>query len=459
MSQTLSGSPSQPLNLSATKTAHPWAPRRVLQAWLILPAFLLFSITWYEAAGLAILILLFALFVVRRGRMVLEESSTGSDELGLGVAFFPVSILALTLIFRHNLAVVAAAWALLAVGDSVAGAIGEVRGASPLPFNPQKTWQGFGEFVIFGWAGASLLMLWVSSTQPNRKTFLVCLFGALVGAIVESLPIRLDDNITVPLIGGSFIFCAQLMSRVFLGYNLPYLGARLGWALTLNFIFAVAVFGLRQITVSGAIAGFLLGVAVYMGYGYKSFLILFSFFALGVVATRLGYARKLERGIAERRKGARSWQEAVANISPAAFFSILVITTPYQKAFLMALVAALAEAAGDTVASEIGKWLSARAFLITNLKPVRAGEDGGVSLAGTAAGFGASVLVVILSWKLGMLQGWSTLVTLGAAWAGNVADSLLGAALERRRLVTNGFVNFLGSGFAGALALAWGLHL
>jgi uncharacterized protein (TIGR00297 family) len=458
MSQTLSASTPQFDNLPMAKSVHPWPPRRVLQVSLVLPAFLLFSITWYEAAGLAILILLFDLFVVRQSKMGLEEGSTDSDGFLPGVILCPISMLALALIFRHSLAVVAAAWALLAVGDSVAGAIGEVRGVSPLPFNPQKTWEGFGAFVIFGGVAAFLLMLWVSAAQPNLKTFLVCLFGALVGAIVESLPIRLDDNITVPLIGGGFVFCAHLMTRVSLGYNLPYLGARIGWALIINLVFALAALGLRQITLSGAIAGFLLGFAVYMGYGYKSFLILFSFFVLGVVATRLGYARKLERGIAERRKGARSWQEAVANISPAAFFSVLVITTPYQRAFLMALVAALAEAAGDTVASEIGKWLSAQAYLITNLKPVRAGEDGGVSIAGTVAGFGASALVVILAWKLGMLQGWNVLMALAAAGAGNVADSFLGAALERRGFVTNGFVNFLGSGLAGTLALAWELH-
>ena len=42
--------------------------------------------------------------------------------------------------------------------------------------------------------------------------------------------------------------------------------------------------------------GFLLGVMIYMGYGYKSFLILLTFFFVGAVATRLGYAKKAERG-------------------------------------------------------------------------------------------------------------------------------------------------------------------
>ncbi|MGH9353251.1 MAG: DUF92 domain-containing protein, partial [Terriglobia bacterium] len=198
--------------------------------------------------------------------------------------------------------------------------------------------------------------------------------------------------------------------------------------------------------------------AVYMGFGYKSFLILLSFFALGTVATRLGYARKLERGVAERRRGARTWREAVGNILPAAFFSVLVITTPYQWAFLMALVASLAEAAGDTVASETGKWASGRAYLITTLEPVKAGEDGGISVVGTAAGFGASALVVLLGCALGLCWGWNAVIVLIAAFAGNLADSLIGATLERRGLVTNSVVNFMGASLAGALALAAALH-
>jgi uncharacterized membrane protein len=43
--------------------------------------------------------------------------------------------------------------------------------------------------------------------------------------------------------------------------------------------------------------------------------------------------------------------------------------------------------------------------------------------------------------------------------AGNLLDSVQGATIERRGLVTNSIVNFAGSSFAGALALAWALHL
>lgn len=438
---------------------HP-VPSRALHIALIIPAFLLFSITWYETAALAVMILLFDIYLLPDLAVISTQSEADASlrTFRTDIILYPVAILALALIFNHYLEIVAMAWALLALGDGMAGAVGTVWGRHPLPFNRQKTWEGFAAFIVFGGAGALVLKLWMSDSPLTRKGLLICIAAALVGAFVESLPIQLSDNITVPLICGGFIFCAGLVERSALDRNLPYLGVRIVLAVVINMAFALIALGLGQITASGVALGFALGVAVYMGFGYKSFLILLSFFVLGAVATRLGYGRKLERGIAERRRGARTWREAVGNILPAAFFSVLVITTPYQWAFLMALVASLAEAAGDTVASETGKWLSARAYLITTLEPVKAGEDGGISVAGTAAGFGASMLVVLLGRALGLCWGWNAVIVLAAAFVGNLADSLIGATLERRGLVTNSIVNFMGTGLAGALALVAAIH-
>ena len=195
-------------------------------------------------------------------------------------------------------------------------------------------------------------------------------------------------------------------------------------------------------------------MAVYAGYGYKSFLILFAFFVLGSAATKLGYARKAALEVAERRGGARSWREAAANLLAPAFFSILVIATLHQRAFLLALVAALAEAAGDTISSEIGQLVGGRAYRITTLQPVPVGENGGVSLAGTSAGLGASALIAALGYALGLVTAGGAVIATSAGLAGNLFDSLLGATLERRGSVTNGIVNFAGTTLAGSLALA-----
>jgi uncharacterized protein (TIGR00297 family) len=336
------------------------------------------------------------------------------------------------------------------------------RVAAPLPWNRQKTWAGFLSFVMAGTLGAYLLTRWIAPEIPANKALTVCAAAALLGAVLESLPITLDDNITVPLVAGAFMFCAYLVERSALDSNLPYLGRRIILAIAVNLAFAFLAYALKAASRSGAACGFLLGTAIYLGYGYKSFLLLFAFVLMGSLATRLGFAKKAARGIAERRGGARSWREALANLLAAAFFAVLVVTTHHEAAFLIALVAALAEAAGDTVSSEIGQWASNRAYLITTFMPVRAGEDGGISLAGTAAGFAASAIIMGLGLGLGLCGPYrfaGPAIAFGAAVAGNLFDSLLGATIQRRGLMTNGMVNFVGTSVAGGLALGLALHL
>ena len=68
-------------------------------------------------------------------------------------------------------------------------------------------------------------------------------------------------------------------------------------------------------------------------------------------------------------------------------------------------------------------------------------------------------LVVALSFGIGLCGSGGAAIALSGAVAGNMIDSMLGATIERRGLVTNGIVNFAGSSFAGALALAIALHM
>jgi uncharacterized protein (TIGR00297 family) len=272
------------------------------------------------------------------------------------------------------------------------------------------------------------------------------------------MPVGLDDNATVPLVCGAFMYCAFLVERSALDSNLPYLGRRVVLAVGVCLAFSLLALALNMVNVSGAIAGFILAVAVYLGYGYKSFLLLLGFFLLGSVSTRLGYAKKAAKGVAEKRGGARSWREALANTLAGSFFSILVVTTHHEAAFLAAMIAAFSEAAGDTVSSEIGQWLSDRAYLVTTFRPVAAGENGGVSPGGTAAGLAASSSIVGLGYALGLCGAKAAGIALAAAFAGNLIDSLLGAAFERQGRITNAIVNFAGTSSAGGIALAFALH-
>lgn len=315
-------------------------------------AFLLPLLTWIQAAGAAVLALLFNLFILPYLEVDLRERaevapgfSPASDSTlesaalkggataepatntWTGIILYPISVLALILIYRHSMHVVAAVWGIMALGDSMAGVAGEALRGPVLPYNREKTWFGSCAFILAGTLGAYILIRWVAPSLPADKALVVSAATAAVGALVESLPIRLDDNVSVPIVCGGFMFCAYLVERSALDSNLPYLKLRIILAVAVNLVLAPLALGLKWVNSSGAAAGLILGVAVYMGYGYKSFSILLAFFLLGSMATRLGYAKKAARGIAERRGGARSWREALANSLAGAFFAILVIIT------------------------------------------------------------------------------------------------------------------------------------
>ena len=107
------------------------------------------------------------------------------------------------------------------------------------------------------------------------------------------------------------------------------------------------------------------------------------------VSTRLGYRRKLALGLAERREGRNAWQ-ILANLAVTAL-GCMVFSATGNRVWLVAAVAALAEAATDTVASEIGQYRGPDARLITTWERVPAGTDGGITIPGTIAGLAAGL--------------------------------------------------------------------
>lgn len=304
-----------------------FTPRKLVHMSMLAFALLLPILTWVQAAGCAVLGLLFNLFILPRleadlgkrpsaahgldkADVALKARGTAApSDVWAGIVLYPISVLLLILFYRHNLHIAAAAWAIMALGDGMASVGGEWLRGPALPWNRWKTWSGFAGFVVAGTVGAYVLTRWVAPSIPVDKVWMVSAAGAAVGALVESVPIRLDDNVSVPLVTGAFIFCAYLVERSALESNWAYLGRRLLLALVVNGCFALLALVLKMVNTSGVGAGLILGTAVYLGYGYKSFLILFAFFLVGSLATRAGYATKAARGVAERRRGARSWRK------------------------------------------------------------------------------------------------------------------------------------------------------
>jgi uncharacterized protein (TIGR00297 family) len=231
------------------------------------------------------------------------------------------------------------------------------------------------------------------------------------------------------------------------------LGAQVAIGGLLTLAFAALARSMRGVTNSGALAGAVISFVLYLGGGPGAFAALITVFGLTWITTRIGYQRKLKLGTAERREG-RKASQVFANLGVAAACAALSLLNPNRALFLLAMAAALSEAAADTVSSELGQAFGDRPRLITTWRAVSAGTDGGVSLIGTFAGVAAAGIVSLVCVLGGLLARSWLPISMGAAVLGMISDSFLGASLERRRMVNNDSVNFLGTLIA-ALAAFW----
>ena len=222
-------------------------------------------------------------------------------------------------------------------------------------------------------------------------------------------------------------------------------------AAVVTIAFTVLARKLHGVTPSGGIAGATVAFILYMSAGPGAFVALVSVFVLALAGTRFGYSRKVALGTAERRSGRRASQ-VIANLGIATLSALAFAITRAPLA-LLAMTAGFAEAAADTVSSECGQALSAQARLITTWRSVRAGVDGGVTLAGTIAGAAAGLFVCVVCSLLGQIPYVAIAVAWMAAIAGMFVDSVLGGTLERRERLNNDQVNFLSTAAAAAIAL------
>ena len=241
-------------------------------------------------------------------------------------------------------------------------------------------------------------------------------------------------------------------------------------ALYVSVFFSLLTIVLRATTIWAGITGGMVCLCLMVGSSililvpasafHSALPALFCMVVCTVGATRWSRKKKERHGLAEAKTGRRTSQ-IIANLGIA----VAVLVLPYcpfadtalwGPIALTACIAALAEAAADTVSSELGQALRGRTLLFPSLVAVAPGTDGGISVGGTLSGLAAAALVVataVPSLHFSALQCATAYI---ASVIGLFADSLLGTTLERRGWIGNDLVNFSSTAVAAGAALLLG---
>ena len=224
-------------------------------------------------------------------------------------------------------------------------------------------------------------------------------------------------------------------------------------AIVLPLLLAYLAWILRAVTAAAAFTGGFLALVLYLAVGPGALVPVFAVFLLTYFSTRIGHRKKERLGTAERSRG-RGAAQVLANVSVAAICAAPLIFVAHPRYVLLAGVsAALAEAAGDTVSSELGQAFGGTPRLITNLRRVPTGSDGGITVPGTLFALIAAAFICLACQSAGLLLPDSYWPVLIAAFLGTLFDSLLGATLERRGRIGNNSVNFASTALSAAIAM------
>lgn len=164
--------------------------------------------------GITIQFFLIGIGVLRDQASVDGMSRTGDPrEILRGPLFYGIVFVLLTVIYWHDSPIGITALMLLCGGDGLADIFGKRIKSNPLPWSPTKSWAGSAAMLAGGWIFSILVLTIFSATGKIDITlsglWIPVTIIALAATLVESLPIKDLDNLTVPAIAiilGHFLF-------------------------------------------------------------------------------------------------------------------------------------------------------------------------------------------------------------------------------------------------------------
>ncbi len=155
--------------------------------------------------GITVQFFLIGIGVIKDQASVDGMSRSGDPrEILRGPLFYGIVFVILTIIYWYDSPIGISALMMLCGGDGLADVIGKRFPSRALRWSPRKTWLGTAAMFLAGWAfSLAVLAVFVSAGKIAggfSALILPVTIVALAATVIESLPMKDIDNITVPLV-------------------------------------------------------------------------------------------------------------------------------------------------------------------------------------------------------------------------------------------------------------------
>ena len=294
--------------------------------------------------------------------------------------------------------------------------------------------------ISTSWA-AVLVMVYL-----NRMVPLTIIFGIITAVLLKVILLKYEDSLVIEGLG--------IAMTMYLIDELNYTAdlQMVVIAVIVAFTFGYFAFRFKTADLSGLFSAALVGIILIVFADARWFMVMLAFFILGSISTRYKYEYKKKLSIEQGQGGARGYRNVFANGIVAAAAAVLygVFVRPE---FIVLYIGCVATAAADTMASEIGV-TGGTPYMITTLKKVPIGTNGGVTMTGELVALAGGFLVCVVALFLNIITPWMLVICTIAGFAGTNIDSIVGATLENNGYVGNAGTNLLATLGGGIVAVA-----
>jgi uncharacterized protein (TIGR00297 family) len=296
--------------------------------------------------------------------------------------------------------------------------------------------------ISTAWAGVLVI------AYLQEYYFLTVIFGIIAAVLLKTILLKYEDSLVIEAVG---IAMTMWLIRE-LNYQADLLMVVV--AVIIGFTFGYFAFRAKTADLSGLFSAALIGIILLIfaaPQGTQWFLIMLTFFILGSAATRYKFEYKKRIGVDQGRGGARGYRNVFANGIVAAAAAVL-FGVFQQPVFIVMYVGCVATAAADTLASEIGV-TGGIPYMITTLKKVPIGTNGGVTPTGEFVSLLGSFTVSLVALLLNVITPEMMIICTIAGFVGTNIDSFVGALFENRGFFGNAGTNLLATIGGGVFAV------